>query len=259
MNLATVRRHLSDLPDAYAHLTLVLLPGSQPGQTRHRRTNPAETAPVRVDVLDLLDTRRKESEPGYHGERLGVLPELESWVRLFDADLCDAGVYHIPPAENPTITTETGWLLLHLEQIKHHAAFREFAKDVRTMHRQVTAALGERPDYHPRCPTCGWRFDRIETPSPDGIAMYYRCRGCGHTIDHHAEMRRIMALQPPATLREIANLIDIPAQTLRRWERAGLLTATGRRGNAKTYELDHVRSVAAGLRNPKPANLPRHA
>lgn len=98
--------------------------------------------PIEPDVLDLADRRgKRDAQDDPIGEadlarrigarRQGVLPTLADWVRLADSEMLDCGIDHTPPADQPTITTEAGWIRQHLDWITGQQFAVELAQDVR--------------------------------------------------------------------------------------------------------------------------------
>lgn len=113
-----------------------------------------------VDVIDLADTRSKRRDDDPAGEadlasrigarRVGVLPTLSAWVRLAEGEMLDAGEPCTTPAPAPTITTEAGWLRMHLDWIMAQQWVRELAADVVGVAGGLRAIVGdsrELPDH----------------------------------------------------------------------------------------------------------------
>lgn len=99
---------------------------------------------TRFDVLDLADTRTKDGlldtdAPGLadlnrraDARRLGILPNLELWIRMAEADMLDEGVEHTDPViEGSSVTTAAGWLRRHLDWILGQQWVIELADEVR--------------------------------------------------------------------------------------------------------------------------------
>ena len=247
---------LTRLPDDIALLPLVLTGNGAGDHTS--RTTPGSRPPLRVDVLDLIDNRLKsgamtddpvgerdlEHQTG-EGRRAGLLWELAQWTRLADEEMHNEQYTDaIPLADPPTVVSECGWLRLHLDWLTSRDWWPELARDLSVMDREVCAALGIRPEYVPRH-TCGWRL----VPRDGGT--WYACTGCDAVVDHWAELKRLTEVQD-VPLTELAGLIDVPRDTLRRWVEVGWLVAaeeprrSGRRGQPeKRYNVAAARAVLA--------------
>jgi len=187
--------------------------------------------PTRMAVLDLADRRTKwersadRTEPltladrGVRGpevdpqwwstmarnigaRRQGILPTLGSWVSLAVGEMHDADEWHTVPADpdrvvwvvtpcgsasptkpGPTVASEAGWLLLHLNWICDQQWVLELAAEVRDIVRDLEQ-LG------------------VDLRGPDHKAT--------------------------GTARELADDLDIPIGTMRRWIACGWLTPINR-------------------------------
>ncbi|MGC3954620.1 MAG: hypothetical protein QM804_10260 [Propionicimonas sp.] len=234
-----LRVRLHEIPDLIAlvetqHATLLPKRPTVGG-----RPTPGSRPPVNLDVLDLLDDRPKLDgrraylEPGdaaaldqFAGERReGVLRCLADWVRLAEEEMDGEGYEHIESADQPTITTEAGWLARHLNWIGQRQWARdEFEPDIRRIHHDMQAVVGEgRPEYRPRCPKCQGRM------ADEG--SYFTCEGCGESVRTEAlDHRRELATGQPMDAYSFG-AYGIEAATIRKWvERGDLQKATDLNG-----------------------------
>lgn len=135
---AQLERDLDDLPDLMDQLQR-----NYPELLAAGDTNPDDHAiryPIATTVLDLHDTRTKHEDIDAAGlaqldrlanaRRLGVLPSLELWLTMLEADMLDANIDHTPPAFGTT-TTAAGWLRNHLDWISTRQEVQELAIEVR--------------------------------------------------------------------------------------------------------------------------------
>ncbi|MGC8030311.1 hypothetical protein ACP3WD_24010, partial [Salmonella enterica] len=89
-----IRRWLAELPELAALLPTALITRS-PDDTQ-RRTAPGSRPPVRLDVIQLLNTTLAQDVAAGRAEwvdpdRAGLLPYLWTWCRDIEADALDAG------------------------------------------------------------------------------------------------------------------------------------------------------------------------
>ena len=139
-----LRRDLRDLPglvDQVDRHREALLRQGTPTLDRIGRI------PANLQVVDLTDQRTKDGAAILDpigeadlarriGERRhGILPTLSSWVSLAVGEMHDCDCAHTPPVDpaerQPTITTESGWILQHLDWIVGQQWVVELAQDVR--------------------------------------------------------------------------------------------------------------------------------
>lgn len=267
----TLRRNLGELPDLMVWAEIcadTLLP--RRGQTSGGRPTPGSRPPTNLGVVDSLDGRHKEAvrdfrnpwleqakveapddrnrvlEPRQPDERAelaaelgeparrGVLPTLEEWVRLAHAEMLDDGQTPTDPAETPTITTETGWLLMHLDWITGQQWVVELADDVRKAHRSLQRVIGEgRPEYRPRCSSCGARM------ADEGA--YFTCPACGRQVrDSQMDHRQALAKEAPMDAQSFG-WAGVSAERIRKWvERGELEPATDDHGQVMKRGKRHL-------------------
>lgn len=227
-----LRRQLLDIPDLLAlaetlHSTPMPRRGASGGHSGKRAHPPA---PTDLGILDLLDPRpkvvphdavndpRRVHEYEFHADpdRRGALPALADWVRLAEAEMLDADQPHNPPAAEPTITTETGWLIGHLDWIIEQQWVTELAAEVRKLHHRLQAVVSEgRPEYRPRC-KCGSRM-RDE-------GSHFTCADCGADVRYDAmDHRTALAKDEPMTAYDFL-AFGITPERIRKWAERGLLT-----------------------------------
>jgi transposase-like protein len=125
--------------------------------------DPSIRYPIHTNVLDLADQRHKhEIDPDPAGladlarrigaRRLGILPTLESWLRLYEADMLDTDVEHTDPVldAHSTVTTAAGWLLTHLDWIADQPGAEQLVNEIHTITTdldQLGISLSG-PDHH---------------------------------------------------------------------------------------------------------------
>ena len=221
-----LRRNLHEIPDLIAlvetqHATLMPRRPATGG-----RSTPGSRPPTDLAVLDLLDNRPKLNgrraylNPGDgaamdgfpEGRREGILRCLGDWVRLADEEMSDEGHEHVTPSDQPTITTEAGWLAQHLDWLCDQQWVEELEQDVRRIWRDMASVVGEgRPEYRPRCPKCQGRM------ADEG--SYLTCSACGETVrsdamDHRTALAKGEPMDAYAfgwaglTAKQIQNWVD---------------------------------------------------
>jgi hypothetical protein len=190
-----LREALEGLPAAYSDLRHFRLPGSRPPDPDAKPSGKRQSSrpPLVVDVIDLEDQREKADADATRADydldrragarRQGVLPTLACWVRLVDGELWDDGIEHDPPADNPTVTTECGFLLTHIDWIGEQQWLGEITDDIAAMLDDVRHATGWRPDPNTTAARAAGTL-KAETPattenSPGSTAPAARRRGRG--------------------------------------------------------------------------------
>ncbi len=263
------RQHLTELPDLYAQLWMFTKPGSAPKDPDQRsgKSNPARRSVVNLDVLDLTDERLKadaedtrtdytlDSRAG--ARRQGVVNTLAAWSRLVCSELADAGV-DTDLAEEPTITSECGYLLTHLDWIAEQQWFDdELHPDVRQMRADVRRAIGDRDDVTSMpCLDCGWEmvgqgdYDAERKRFP-----WYKCSGCSKTAVTQAELDRIdEKARDTVTLSYAARMLKRPVSTLKEWVQQGWVRPEGSDTRGTVYSLtafkEHSQTIKRG-RKPR--------
>lgn len=141
---AQLERDLDDLPELVDQLernySALLARGAR------NPDDPWITYPASLSVIELADRRTKgaptvdaasqsEIDRLARSRRLGVLPSLEMWLRMLEADMLDLNVDHRPPLldDTGTVTTATGWLRSHLDWIACRQESVDLATEVRGM------------------------------------------------------------------------------------------------------------------------------
>jgi hypothetical protein len=215
--------------------------------------------PVSLALIDLTDTREKPDADPVRGDydldrraggrRQGVLPTLAAWTRLVDGELWDEAREHDPLAETPTVASECGFLLTHLEWIVEQQWANEIADDVRRIRLDLMHAVGERDAEKFSCETCGWEME------PQGdydqeLKRYpwYRCTGCHATLTTAAEVDRLSAdAADYVTLKYAAKQLGKDWATLRSWKKQGWIKPVGRDQRGSIYSLNAIRGVSISI------------
>ena len=188
------RRWLADTLDDIV-ITYALLPHFyEPGtavddgqQVRGKRVDPP--APVRLDVVALLDRRTLAQHPG---DLVPVLAVLEAWAALVrderNLKTCRT---------TATVTREVGTLIAHLDWITAQAWVPDMAAELRDVKSALHSAIGDHaprpvgtcPVVHPDTGECGGKLyqDRYG-------GMSVTCRKCGETWGE-TELRRLGLMQ----------------------------------------------------------------
>ena len=258
------RRYLSEIPELMAQLPLMLLPGSAPTDDSSRsNSGPGSRPLVVLQVLDLLDEREKrDAEPtrtdyaidrAAGARRQGVLPTLSSWVRLVDSELWDDSEKHDPPADSPTVLSECGFLLTHLEWIDERQWANELHDEMGDIWRNLRGALAIRDAEVFHCPDCRWVVE------PQDGGAWYRCSGCHRTWAMANEINALMRRQANVmTMRECAKAAELDLRTLQRYRADGALTPVAWRQTTPLFNVEHVRSIQAKVAKTRNASDGRY-
>jgi hypothetical protein len=181
-----LRDSIDDIVITYALLPHFYEPGTAVDdghQVKGKRVDPP--APVRLDVVALLDRRTAYRHPG---DIVPVLAILEAWATLVRDER------KIQPCRNTTVTSEAGLLLGHLDWIIGEPFVTDFAEEIRQVKSALHSAIGDHaprpvgtcPVIHPDNDTeCGGKLyqDRYG-------GMSVTCRKCGETWGE-TELRRL--------------------------------------------------------------------
>jgi hypothetical protein len=179
--LETVR----DIVDTYALLPHFYEPGTAVDdgqQVKGKRIDPP--APVRLDVVAILDAR---TIARYPGDLVPVLGILESWARMIREER-DLEI----PRTKATVSSEACLLLNHLDWITEQPWVDELAKEIREVKSALHAAIGDHaPRPVGRCPVIA---DSVECNGAlfqdryGGLSV--TCAKCGETWGE-TELRRL--------------------------------------------------------------------
>ena len=177
---------IDDIVITYALLPHFYEPGTAVDdghQVKGKRVDPP--APVRLDVVALLD---KRTAYRYPGDIVPVLAMLEAWATLVRDER------NLEPCRRPaTVTSEAGLLLAHIEWIITQPFVKDFADEIRQVKSALHSAIGDHaprpvgtcPVVHPEDGECGGKLyqDRYG-------GMSVTCRKCGETWGE-TELRRL--------------------------------------------------------------------
>ena len=258
-----LRAGLRDLPELGA-LAATTLPGEHLGGEGGGRSVPGSRPPLNLAALDLTrrtppcddpvsESRRAATEIAWVGAdgrarpdaglSAGILTTLESWTRMAEAEMLDAG--QIEPdtlAATPTVDSECAWLLRRIVWILEQPWVDEFADDVARLVAGCRAVLRERPTYRPRCPRC-----------PTGVLAdagngYWSCTECGQTHrDSRMGLREIVAQQQPMTAGELTRAFGWSTKTVESWVQRDRLQPVDPDAKPRRYHvLDALRLADAG-------------
>ena len=252
-----LRAQLSDaleqIPASFDLLGEFILPGSAPASPDGPRgVSSPSRPPLNLVVLDLRDTREKaDSDPSRTdyaidrragARRQGVLPTLVSWARRADGELWDEGKAHQPPPDAPTVATECGWLLDHVNWIVDREWAVEIADECAAILRDIRAAIGEFDVKNQlACMDCGW--DVHEANGGD----YFRCSGCAKTWGR-IELHRMAERKTPKTMKQCAEMLAVSIRTLRYARAEGDFKPVARDGSTDLFDLQQVAASVQHLK-----------
>lgn len=256
--LARAKADLLALPDLVAELALCLTERGAPSDGGGHAKVTGSPAPMRLDVLHLVDEREK---PLWWGEdpreadlqdRYGVLWSLASWSRVISDEMPDAPYL----AETPTVVSEVQYLASAWDWISQQQWADELCQDVSSLAAQCRSSLGIRREYRPRCRYCRNTVVPVDAdgqPSTWDLCAYGRCTGCEATFAPGPELATLGKVQAPMTLTEVAETTGIPRATLRKWrDDEWIRPAVESDGRVKgRYDLAEVVAVHERLGNVK--------
>lgn len=259
--LQQVRRELADIPDLMVEASHYVIPGSAPADPEARASTgiPSHRLVIAPDIVDLLDPREKDMEPDSITEnrfdghrRIGVPPTITMWCQLLYVELEDIGTPAKPccPRDQHTLARECTWLSDHAADAAR--LHDDFTAEIHSMWTDLRRACRITQPYIPVCTACGHRLEGqyADGESTDISPAWWRCTGCGNTVQHEAEIRRMALTQPPLTLRQLTSLLNIPLRTLYRWESEGRFLPVKRNSRGgKLYEVEHVRRAREKMSN----------
>ena len=185
-----LRESIDDVVVTFALLPHFYEPGTaidDGQQVRGKRVDPP--APVRLDVVALLDKRTIARHPG---DIVPVLAILEAWARLVREER-----QLQPCRKQSTVTSEAGTLLAHIDWIICQPWVDDLAREIREVKSALHSAIGDHaprpvgtcPVVHPDTGECGGKLyqDRYG-------GMSVTCRRCGETWGE-TELRRLGLMQ----------------------------------------------------------------
>ncbi len=226
---ADTRRHLAELPELCA-----LLPDAAVARSvvEGPRPAPASKPPLRLDVLDLMDTRLKQDQTHHRSktlcdpDRMGVLPYLFTWCR----DLTET-VEGLPPLpDRLTVSSCCNWLTQNIDDASTLPQFGEMAHGIQQTHQAVRDATTSVRDADPVPVPCGQCGNPLKATGPN----LWQCGACGKEVTVQA-----------VTLRQAAKIVgDIGHATLWRWSKRNLFTRIQDSGR-DLYDLGSIRRVVA--------------
>lgn len=216
---------LHEIPDMAAEAAITHnAPNPTARAERSIRATPASRPPTDLDILDAL----RPAVGAVHFE-------LNQAVRAVWEDHRDLAL------DEPSVTTDCAWLIRHAHAWQSDPFLSDWVEStVAAAHRVLAGLVRQAPPLRLACPRC-------QNPvHAEAGGSFFRCEA-GHVIDHHAEVRRMGALQH-APLGEVADLLAIPSGTLRRWAADGLISPAPGAGRPRLYAIADVRNVAERVR-----------
>lgn len=171
---------LTEIPERYALLPSFIEPSAERDKNPEAKATKRTQAPVpiRLDVLDLLDTRRGR-------KWLGLAPTTDRRGTLGTL-LAIGNELRDKPRGDSTVIHEADWIRGSLHRLAHIDHVEDIYEELRTLHRQLGDATGQ----HPPRPvgTCGRIRPNTDNPcggqiipSDDGGA---HCRRCNADWDY---------------------------------------------------------------------------
>ncbi len=230
---ADTRRHLAELPELCALLpdaavTRSVVEGPRPA--------PASKPPLRLDVLDLMDTRLKADQTHHRSktlcdpDRMGVLPYLFTWCR----DLTET-VEGLPPLpDRLTVATICDWLGQQSGIAETLPQFGEMAYGIKQTHQAVRDATTSVRDIDPvpvPCSNCG--AGTLKTTGPN----LWQCNACGREVTVQA-----------VTIPQAAKIIGVKRSTLYAYRDRNVMQriqGPGGPGGSQLFDLGSVRRMVA--------------
>lgn len=176
------RDQFHDIHTALTLLPYFIEPGSTPDTNNVRGRNIDPPAPIRLEVISLLDRRTSQRTPHDPPSAAGLFHAWATWVR-HERQL---------PQRRTTISGDLGTLHTHLEWIAGTDRILELITDLRLIHRALQAATGDQaPAKVGTCPittetgTCNGNLyqDRY-------TALSVTCAQCGERWGE-GELRRL--------------------------------------------------------------------
>jgi hypothetical protein len=220
-------------------------------------------APLNIPIVHLTDNRHK---PGWWGEdpraqnlgeRYGITPALESWVRVLWEELPEV----LELTETATVRSECMVLVEFWPFIEAQGWATELAEDVQRIMAAVKEQLGIRPEYRPRCRWCPVDPVTKKRPLVHPVeantqalttweaCAYGLCSRCGRTYPKGPALDALAQVQPPMPLVAISELVGVPVKTLHRWHADGLITPEpGHNERPRLFDLAKVREVITRVR-----------
>lgn len=218
---ARLAKWLRELPDTYALLPSVIDHGTVPADpgTKHTK-RPDPPAPMRLEVIDLLDVRQERGALGIVHSWAQVVREernqpanctcghLALGHRSYGAVRCTAKKCHCEAYEpiKPTVTAECHLLVSNLPWIVEQGFAGDLYEEIRVLQRTLTDTVGDyrakpvgkcarlvdRPGV-PLQVTCGGALlmDKAEPDAEKPQRTGVHCVSCGSRHEANAELREL--------------------------------------------------------------------
>lgn len=238
---------LIKIPDTYALLPQFVEHGTtEPDPEGRTSKNPDPPAPMRLDVIDLLDTRLGRrwhgTEPAH--DRRGTIGTLRVHVeRLIEERNLPTNPHQI------TVTEACALLERHSLWIAEHTWVWDLYDDIRTLNRALSDAIG---DY--RTTPVGSCPIEDDNGQPCGANLYpserggVHCTNGGHTWDADtlAFLGRLQVERQPEimTAADLALTYGMKPTLIRKWAERGKVTKWGRNDKGhQMYDVAQARSM----------------
>ena len=252
----TTTAQLAQIFDWAALLPALLTRCAPTGDTsRTGRRVPGSRPPVRLDILQILDTRRRATgddaeDRAWHDRmasdhRQGILPDLWQWCRLIEAEAMHSRPE--PPdelPEQPTLAGVVDWLTRHTPWAVEQPWAGEYVADVDWWWRKLREAVGEAGETGVPCARCG-----------EGLSMVHlglwEC-GTGHQVTVQPVSINLAAQKIGIPKDQLYALIAQPQQ-LRALGIEPPRPILGETGARRVYDLSDLRRLVAEVRVRRPA------
>jgi hypothetical protein len=224
---------LEQIPDLYENLPRYS--GIGHGQTEIR-TQPKSTPPLKLEIADLTDTRKKPGwrhhDPGQIAsiDRFGVLPSFAWWTATFAAELA-AALQPCPAQADPaTVRSECAWLANMSSWISETIYADLFCHDIQAVFQKLSANSNTGIS-RPRCDKCPDHPVLI----PKDRGTWHECPACKHQYTPNRKMQNLV------TVRQAVEITGTPEGTIRSWITRKRLMPAGKTSRGKDlYNLHHV-------------------
>lgn len=185
--------------------TAAATPYRPPGARRHGKIT-GSPMPAEVAAWDMLSTD-------------GLLFELQQAVRM----VWEQQSPRRPLSNPPTFAGECSWLIATEDEWRPDPLMHEWVRDsVGKVWRDLSRWVGETPPPRMACLKCRGDVQRDDySATGDGEARI-ACTECGAIWTRH-DLAKEATMHTPASLPDIAALLERTPRTLQRWADAGLV------------------------------------
>lgn len=204
--MPTIIEKLKSIPELAALVeAAAATPYRPPGARRHGKLT-SSPMPPEVAAWDMLSTD-------------GLLFELQQAVRM----VWEQQAQRRPLSNPPTFAGECGWLIATEDEWRPDPLMHEWVRDsVGKVHRDLSRWIGETPPARIECTKCRGEVQRDDYSATGDGEERMACTDCGTVWTRH-DLAHAATMHTPASLPDIATLIERTPRTLQRWADAGLV------------------------------------